>query len=1385
MDISYSASQLRLRHNFRKTPIDVEIPNLIHLQRQSYEDFLQKDYHFDKRADKGLEGIFKSIFPVVDNNKNITLEYLGYSLEAPKYDVRECLQRGITYASTLKVKFRLIIFEQEDKEGEEKVVKEKREQEAFLGEIPLMTKNASFIINGIERVVVSQLHRSPGVFFEHDNGKNSATNRLIYSARVIPYRGSWLDFEFDQKDILHVRIDRRRKFPATILLKALGYDAEFLLNHYYKPHKVSLAKEDRFSSTLDTEGLLGQQAIVDICHPKTGEVIVEKGRRIVRGLLRKITEAKVKEIMFEKQDLVGKVIARPIIDIATGEILADVNTELTEDLLDMVIQKKFGDLFVIFFDTTVGTHIRNTLLVDKMESEEDALIELYHRQRPGDPVDIESARKFLKQMFFSKETYDLGEVGRIKINHRVEAYGDQSGKNKKVLTKENILTIVKTLINIKDGRGRIDDIDHLGNRRVRAVGELLANQYRLGLVRLERSIKEKIGFQQDLEKLMPYDLINSSPVKSVVKEFFGLGQLSQFMDQINPLSEVTHKRRLSALGPGGLSRDRAGFEVRDVHSTHYGRICPIETPDGPNIGLISSLATFARVNQHGFIETPYYPVKGGKIQSSYRYMSALDEQQYRFSERRTDGNKIVADTLTVRRDGEYETVSKEQVDFMDVAPGQIVSIATALIPFLEHDDANRALMGANMQRQAVPLVRSSAPFVGTGMEKFVASDSGASSVCFNEGVVVEVEADRIVVRRSLKKGSLGANIDIYGLIKYQKTNQNTCFNQTPIVKVGDYVRKGDVIADGPGTEFGELAIGQNVVVAFTPWMGYNFEDSVLISERLVKDDVYTSIHIEEFECVSRDTKLGPEEITRDIANVSEDDLSDIDESGVIRIGAEVKRGSILVGKVTPKGETQLSPEEKLLRAIFGDKAGDYRDSSLRVPSGVTGTVIDVQIYNRDESSLDDRHKQIIADKIVQIKKNLVTEENMVKNHSLETIKGLLIGQKTTDEFLSEDGSKVLIPNKAAIDETHLESIQFEFLSYIPVTPEVEKQVSEEVNKARTKLEAVKTIFNNKIERLSQGDELPPGVIKTIKVYVAIKRKIQVGDKMAGRHGNKVVISRILPEADMPYSADGVPVDMVLNPLGVPSRMNIGQILETHLGWAAHGLGQQVEEMCKDFVASKSRAFLKNIYTNPKDAEKIKNADDNSIKRFMEQAKRGVHFASPVFDGASEADVKKLFEQAHLPESGQTVLFDGRTGEPFENEVTVGVMYILKLNHLVDEKIHARSIGPYSLVSQQPLSGKAQFGGQRLGEMEVWAIEAYGAAYSLQEFLTVKSDDVAGRTRMYESIVKGENSLESGLPESFNVLIKELQSLALDVNLVRTESLTESRKAEIYEEESFD
>ena len=1376
MAISVTASNLRLRRSYGKAKKTIDIPNLIELQRRSYEEFLQKDVDSDRRTNSGLNGVFKSVFPITNFNQTCSLEFVSYSLEPSKYDVDECRQRGTTYAAPIKVTLRLVVFET-DAQSEVKSIRDVKEQEIYLGEIPLMTTDGSFIINGTERVVVSQLHRSPGVFFDHDQGKNASSGKLLYNARVIPYRGSWLDFDFDQKDLLYVRIDRARKFPATILLKALDYKLEDLLEIFYHLDTVTLGKAGKVTRTLEIERMIGQRSLSDIKDPKTGQILVKQGRRISRAISKNIQNLNLKTCVINQEDLIGKIIAKAVVNKSTGEVLAEANTEITADLLSQFRKSKIKQFPVIFFDgLAVGPYLRNTLLIDKVSNREEALLDIYKRMRPSEPPVLEAAESFLHKLFFDPETYDLSEVGRLKINYKFGFNFDEVSLETRILTKKDIIYMLKTLIDLKNGRGQVDDIDHLGNRRIRSVGELLENQYRIGLVRMERAIRERMSIQ-DIETMMPHDLVNAKPVNAMVKEFFGSSQLSQFMDQTNPLSEITHKRRLSALGPGGLTRDRAGFEVRDVHPTHYGRICPIETPEGPNIGLIASLASFARINKHGFIETPYYTVNQNQISSDVKYLSALEEKGHYIAQAQPQAH-LSGDghgQINVRYNGEYKTIEQDRVTLVDVSPNQLVSIAASLIPFLEHDDANRALMGSNMQRQAVPLLCTEAPLIGTGMEKLVAQDSGTSVTCKNDGLVEEVDASRIVIRKLAKTGELGANVDIYNLMKYQRTNQNTCFNQKPIVKIGDQVKAGDIIADGPSTELGELALGRNVLIAFAPWQGYNFEDSILISEKLVKEDAFTSIHIEEFECVARDTKLGKEEITRDIANVGEEAMKDLDLSGIIRIGAEVRPGDILVGKVTPKGETQLSPEEKLLRAIFGEKAGDVKDTSLRVPSGVVGTVIDAQVYSREPNDKDTRLQHIIESKATKLQKDLEIEQNVIKNNTIDQLKEILVGQKTVDVLLNEDGSQELLANGQEITEEDLEVIPFKLLSYIPLAPELEDPVFRVTDRSRRQLDAIKMIFDEKVDRLHKGDELPPGIIKTVKVYVAIKRKLQVGDKFAGRHGNKGVISRILPEENMPYMADGTPVDMVLNPLGVPSRMNIGQILETHLGWAAKALGASLEKFVHNYQAETARSTLLDIFkgTRQKSLEKkIKEANDESLRSMLNYMRKGVHVASPVFDGAKEDEIKKLLTQAQLPTRGQTVLFDGRTGEPFENPVTVGVMYMLKLHHLVDEKIHARSIGPYSLVSQQPLGGKAQFGGQRLGEMEVWAIEAYGASYLLQEFLTVKSDDVAGRTRMYESLVKGDNILEPGLPESFNVLVKELQSLALNVELVESDYLTD-------------
>ena len=1519
---SITGSRLRLRKSFGSMKTPLEIPNLIGLQHSSYEKFLQKDIPPEKRQSEGLQGVFQSVFPISDYSNTVSLEFVKYSLSHPKYEVKECLQRGMTYASPLRVTLRLVIFEPA-KEGEEKTIRDVKEQEVYLSDIPLMTDHASFIINGTERVVVSQLHRSPGVFFDHDSGKTSVSGKYLYNARVIPYRGSWLDFEFDQKDIVNARIDRKRKFPATILLKALGFSTDQILADFHNIDTVR-SQGDQITRSFDIEKMEGQRLTSDIrdtrgfdiiltsagpnlkdarkaiqsltdldkedteilledplqpiktgiqkeeaekikaalektgakaeIKPAAGKVLGQAGRRITRSMIRKVKQSGVREMKIRAEDLKNAVTAKPVFNSSTGEIILESNMELTPEIMREAISQGVSEFPLIFFDSLVfGPYISNTLKIDEISAKEDALIEIYKRMRPGEPPAIEAAEYYLRTLFFDPAAYDLGPVGRVKINHRFQ--WTDIANDYGLLTNKDILKVIQHLVDLRNGKGQVDDIDHLGNRRVRSVGELLENQYRIGLVRMERLIRERMSLQ-DTDTMMPHDLINAKSVGAAVKEFFGSSQLSQFMDQTNPLAEITHKRRLSAFGPGGLTRERAGFEVRDVHPTHYGRICPIETPEGPNIGLIVSLATFARVNEYGFIETPYRQVKeafdvflaaspqnkaeaakalqsligleaenaksltkksepkafrtgaskteaekikaalektGAKIEikpsagGKVKYYSALEEQSHPVVQARADFKKFTKDRfLTARVNGEYKTVKKSQVELMDVSPGQLVSIAASLVPFLEHDDANRALMGSNMQRQAVPLVRAKAPLVGTGMERLVARDSGNSVVCRHEGIVEDLDASRIVVRRVGKKGKLGASADIYDLIKYQRTNQNTCFNQKPIVKMGDRLKKGDIIADGLSMESGELALGRNIVVAFMPWAGYNFEDSILISEKLIKEDVYTSIHVEVFECLARDTKLGREEITDDIPNAGDEALRDLDSSGIIHVGAKVRTGDILVGKVTPKAENQLSPEKKLVLAIFGEKAGEVKDTSLRVPAGVSGTVIDTQIYSREGVEKSERLEKIIEEKKEKLKKDLEIQKSAVRNNALDAVKEILTGQKTSDILLSDDGSRELLGKGQKVTESGLKKIPFELLAYIPLVEEsASKKVTEIIDGARSRIDELETVFQDRSERLSAGDELLPGVVKMIKVYVAVKHKAQIGDKFAGRHGNKGVISKILPEEDMPYMADGTPVDMVLNPLGVPSRMNIGQILETHLGWAAYSLGRQLQKYIENFQEEETRKALKKAYGNDEEiSQAIEAADALSLKQLVKKAGGGIHVATPVFDGAKEADVKSFLKQANIPATGQTILFDGLTGESFEMPVTVGVMYMMKLHHLVEEKIHSRSIGPYSLVSQQPLGGKSQFGGQRLGEMEVWAIEAYGAAYCLQEFLTVKSDDVAGRVRMYESIVKGENILEPGIPESFNVLVNEMKSLGLNVEMFESDILTEAvKKTEGDEEDS--
>ena len=1363
-------NNFRVRKRYGRIKKIIDIPNLIAIQRRSYEKFLQIDVPPDKREDIGLQGVFKSVFPIRDFSETASLEFVKYNLERPKYDEDECRQRGMTYAAPVKVTIQLVLRDVNEETGEQSV-RDVKEQEVYFGEIPLMTDNGTFIINGTERVVVSQLHRSPGVFFDHDKGRTHATGKLLYSARIIPYRGSWLDFEFDAKDLLYVRIDRRRKLHATVLLRALGSSTEELLNVYYDTETVFLEAAKKYAKSIEYDILPGQRATRDIRHPETRELIVRKNRKFTRGAIRKLRDSGLERLPITIEELVGKVAANDVIDPETGEVLLQCNEEVGEENLERLREAGIKEFKVLFIDNlNVGSYLRDTVLADKLNTTEEAIMEIYRRLRPGDPPTIETAQKLFDNLFFNADRYDLSKVGRLKLNYKFKV--DEPLDNC-VLTPRDIVETVRYLIELKNGRGSIDDIDHLGNRRVRAVGELMENQYRIGLVRMERAIKERMSMSQEIEYLMPHDLINAKPVSAVVKEYFGSSQLSQFMDQTNPLSEVTHKRRLSALGPGGLTRERAGFEVRDVHATHYGRVCPIETPEGPNIGLIASLSTYARVNEFGFIETPYRRAKDGKVEETVNFYSALEEEGHFIAQANAeldDEGNLTSETVSARNNGDFLMTKPNEITLMDVSPNQLVSVAASLIPFLENDDANRALMGSNMQRQAVPLVRTRSPLVGTGIEGIVARDSGVTVVAKRDGIVESVDAARLVVKPVDTDDSdpMSAKPDIYNLIKFQRSNQNTCINQKPIVQKGDTVRVNDVIGDGPATECGELALGQNTLVAFMPWGGYNFEDSILVSERLTKQDVFTSIHIEEFECIARDTKLGKEEITRDIPNVGEEALADLDDSGIVRIGAEVKPGDILVGKITPKGETQLSPEEKLLRAIFGEKAGDVRDSSLRVPPGVTGIVINARVFARKGTEMDDRSRDILD---MEKEKLLADQRDEVKIISSSYYEKMvrLLSSKTTAARVVDDRGKVLLQKGVTIDAGVLAEVPRKYWASIPVAEgggDIEDALERLQQQLEADVDAIETLYTEKIGKLTKGDELPPGVIKMVKVYVAIKRKLAVGDKMAGRHGNKGVISRILPEEDMPYLADGTPVDLVLNPLGVPSRMNIGQILEVHLGWAARELGEQIDRYLKaEWSPEVLRDKLKKIYTTEQAHTFIDSLDDEDVGRFASKVRGGVHVATPVFDGAKEVEIKESLDMAGLPKSGQAVLFDGRNGNPFDQDVTVGVMYMLKLHHLVDDKIHARSIGPYSLVTQQPLGGKAQFGGQRLGEMEVWAMEAYGAAYGLQEFLTVKSDDVAGRTRMYESIVKGEHVLESGLPESFNVLLKELQSLCLNVELI--------------------
>ena len=1356
MSYTYTEKK-RIRKSFAKRQTVLDVPFLLATQLDSYTQFLQAGVPVAQRENLGLQAAFSSIFPIVAHSGYARLEFVHYILGEPVFDVKECQQRGLTFASPLRARVRLVIL---DRESSAEKIKEVKEQEVYMGEIPLMTTNGSFVINGTERVIVSQLHRSPGVFFEHDRGKTHSSGKLLFSARIIPYRGSWLDFEFDPKDLMYFRVDRRRKMPVTILLKAIGMTPEQILATFYEFDTFSLSKKG-VQFHVVPERLRGEVARFDICD-KAGKVIVAREKRITVKHIRELNEAGIKKIAVADDFLLGRIIAHNIIDQDSGEILATANEEITETLLAKLIEAGVDELHTLFVnDLDRGAYISTTLRTDETADQLAARVAIYRMMRPGEPPTEDAVESLFNGLFYSEERYDLSAVGRMKFNRRV---GREEIVGASTLSNEDIVDVIRILAELRNGRGEIDDIDHLGNRRVRSVGELAENQFRAGLVRVERAVKERLN-QAEADNLMPHDLINAKPISAAIKEFFGSSQLSQFMDQTNPLSEITHKRRVSALGPGGLTRERAGFEVRDVHPTHYGRVCPIETPEGPNIGLINSLALYARTNNYGFMETPYRKVEDGQVTDQIDFLSAIEEGKYIVAQANTEldkKGKLTDELVSCRFKGEFELKEPQEVQYMDVAPGQIVSVAASLIPFLEHDDANRALMGANMQRQAVPCLRAEKALVGTGIERTVAVDSGTAVQALRGGVVDYIDANRIVVRVHDDEAVVGeVGVDIYNLTKYTRSNQNTNINQRPLVKVGDIIAKGDVIADGASTDMGELALGQNMLVAFMPWNGYNFEDSIMISERVVADDRFTSIHIEELTAVARDTKLGAEEITRDIATLGEAQLGRLDESGIVYIGAEVEAGDVLVGKVTPKGETQLTPEEKLLRAIFGEKASDVKDTSLRVPSGMVGTVIDVHVFTREGIERDKRAQQIIDDELRRYKTDLADQLRIVERDTFARIEKLLIGKVATKgpKKLAK-GAKLTKEYLDSLDPHHWFDIALE-------SDEVAQQLEnlqESVEHTRKDFDVA---FEEKKKKLTQGDELPPGVQKMVKVYLAVKRRLQPGDKMAGRHGNKGVVSRIVPVEDMPYMADGTPVDIVLNPLGVPSRMNIGQIMETHLGWAAKGLGKQIDDMLRaEANAAAVRKYLDQIYNSSGKQEDLGSLGDGEIMELAQNLRKGVPFATPVFDGANEAEIKHMLELAKLPTSGQQVLYDGRNGEAFERPVTVGYMHMLKLHHLVDDKMHARSTGPYSLVTQQPLGGKAQFGGQRFGEMEVWALEAYGASYVLQEMLTVKSDDVNGRTKVYESIVKGEHKIDAGMPESFNVLVKEIRSLCIDIDLER-------------------
>ena len=1355
MTYSYTEKK-RIRKNFGKFRQMMDVPYLLAIQLDSYLKFTQTNTPIEDRVDMGLHAAFKSVFPIASYSGNAALEYVSYTLGEPVFDVTECQLRGVTYAVPLRVRVRLIIY---DRDSSNKAIKDIKEQEVYMGEIPLMTDNGTFVINGTERVIVSQLHRSPGVFFDHDKGKTHSSGKLLYSARVIPYRGSWLDFEFDPKDMVYVRIDRRRKLPATILLRALGYSSEEILGMFFDTTTYHLS-ESEISLDLVADRLRGEIVAFDIVDGK-GKVLVEKDRRITGKHIRQIAKAGIETLIVPAEYLAGRSLAKDIVDTSTGELIAECNTELTEELIEQLIAAKIKMIEVIYTnDLDRGSYVSDTLRIDPSRDVLDALVEIYRMMRPGEPPTKEAAENLFQNLFFSSERYDLSSVGRMKFNRRL---GREEVLGEGNLSREDIVDVMKTLVDIRNGKGIVDDIDHLGNRRVRSVGEMAENQFRVGLVRVERAVKERLS-QAESEGLMPQDLINAKPVAAAVKEFFGSSQLSQFMDQNNPLSEVTHKRRVSALGPGGLTRERAGFEVRDVHPTHYGRVCPIETPEGPNIGLINSLATYSRTNDYGFLESPYVKVIDGKLTGEIEYLSAINEAEYciaQASSGLSDDGCFTEDLVKVRHLNEWTVMAPEKVNYMDVSPKQVVSVAASLIPFLEHDDANRALMGSNMQRQAVPTLKSDKPLVGTGMERIVARDSGVCVVANHGGIVHSVDASRIVVRVNDLEVSEGqAPVDIYNLTKYTRSNQNTCINQRSIVKRGDIIARGDILADGPSVDMGELALGQNMRIAFMPWNGYNFEDSILVSERVVKEDRLTTIHIQELTCVARDTKLGTEEISSDIPNVGEAALGKLDESGIVYIGAEVGAGDILVGKVTPKGETQLTPEEKLLRAIFGEKASDVKDTSLRVPTSTKGTVIDVQVFTRDGLEKDLRAKSIETSQLDDYRKDLNQEYDIVASATFAQLTRTLDGQKVKAGEGFVKGQVLTTEDLESMTQDQWFNIRMENKAFNEALDSAEKRLID----FREELDGR---FEVKKKKLQSGDDLAPGVLKIVKVYLAIKRRIQPGDKMAGRHGNKGVISMIKPIEDMPYDAKGEPVDIVLNPLGVPSRMNVGQVLETHLGMAARGLGVKIDNMLREQRAvAEVRGLLESIYNSHEDSQKedLASLSDEEILDLAGNLRAGVPMATPVFDGAKEEDIKDLLELADIPRSGQVPLFDGRTGDEFSRPVTVGYMYMLKLNHLIDDKMHARSTGSYSLVTQQPLGGKAQFGGQRFGEMEVWALEAYGAAYTLQEMLTVKSDDVNGRTKMYKNIVDGDHRMEPGMPESFNVLIKEIRSLGIDIDL---------------------